>query len=470
MRWPVIKPIVPSARDLGIGSLILLCHGLASGFGFHSFRMPDYMQVVQNQFPPGTPFWPMLANFHGNPPLLSVLHALAAFLFPCRPELFFDFVLPCLHVWSFWAFRKAMVGFGLNRFGWLSGLLFLNPMVWLYFRYPFYTSMLLFVVCQILLELSRWDKQPQKSLFKISAWLGLACLIRTSWSPFWLLPLLLVFLPAFRWKQALAITACFLPIFLWQAKNFVLIGKWTSSSWTGLNLYRSHHAWDLHPKTIDFLPPFSKPDSAFRLFAGHPDIEKCRLESNPYLSANNLNHKVIPVLSDLYLESLREEWSWTWSLQTMLNGWIMYLKSPADYPHLKAHMSKDWNCILFINPDFWDPFPGPDWSHIKRLQLDSGNRTGHGIKPLLAHLGPYTFLYTALLGFFGWNWRRLKPSRRFSFVLLLILSLTYASLDVMEANRMRMEVEPLFWFFLLQVLHQFFPNPAPTHQPEPLFK
>jgi hypothetical protein len=40
----------------------------------------------------------------------------------------------------------------------------------------------------------------------------------------------------------------------------------------------------------------------------------------------------------------------------------------------------------------------------------------------------------------------------------------------MEANRMRMEVEPLFWFFLLQVLHQFFPNPAPTHQPEPLFK
>jgi hypothetical protein len=93
---------------------ILLIHYLVSFFGFHSFSLITYPQVVQNQFPTGTPFWEMLFYFHGNPPLLSIIHKIPESFLGDKSHLFFDFVLPWLHLGSYLLFRNSIANFGIR--------------------------------------------------------------------------------------------------------------------------------------------------------------------------------------------------------------------------------------------------------------------------------------------------------------------------------------------------------------------
>jgi len=435
-----------------IAALIFGIHQIFSANGLHCFRMDYYMQIVQTNFDKGTPFWEMLYHFHGNPPLLSIIHHIAQSLLGFKAYAFFDILLPGLHAGSFLIFRAALGRFSIRVPLIVQCLIFLNPLIFIYFRYPFYSSFLFFLNSFLLYCFAVYRKN-QSVIFLIAAIFSVESLLRTSYSPILLSLLSVWLLQGFSLRKLCWICLLFILPFAWQFKNYLLVGKFTSSTWVGMNLARGHLPWNVHPNTIDFVPTFSMPDRYFEILHDEPRVRSCMGEKNYYLSQNNLNHRVMPVLSDLYLESMKESFSFSWSANTVLNGFLILFKSPANYEHLLRHISMEYKCkIEGWKPDIWEPFGLKDRDYMYLFFVDSAWDPAGTRWEAWKRLSVYTFLYTFLLVYFGWNFRKLEKSEKVIYGMTLFFTLVYITADVMEANRMRMEYEVFFYFLTVKFL------------------
>ncbi len=441
--WPI------SRIDKVLVLVILLVHGILSFLGLPCFRIDGYMQIAQTNFPEGTPFSKLLYYFHGNPPLLSVLHYINDQLSGSSRPLFFEFLLPVLHASSFLFFTAALRGFKLRIPSFLTVLLFLNPLLFLYFRYPFYSCLLFFLNALVLFLLSGLKDKPSQ-IFGIAAIFSIESLLRTSYSPYLLFLLVLFLLPKWNWKRVRLLALVFLPVIVWQFKNYVIVGRFTSSTWTGMNLARGHLPWNVHNQTVDFIPTFSMPDRYFELLSGDPRVAEKKKEINWYLSQNNLNHAVIPVISDLYMESIRKEFSLSWSLNTMLNGVLILFKSPANYQHIRQHI-QDEAGIQFQgwNPDFWEPLGLHDRDYNYLFLVSKDWDPDSTRFQAWKRISLYTIVYLFLLFFFGFRFRKLPREWRAVYLMTVFFTILYSSADVLEANRMRMEYEVFFYFLLV---------------------
>lgn len=433
----------------GAMCFILLVHGWLSLNGFHAFDVWDYSQIVQNQFPKGTPFWEMLLNFHGNPPLLSVFHHWAMEIFPSRPALFFEILLPVFHATSFLSFEKALKGFSLKINPLWPIILFINPLIFIYFRYPFYTSFLFFLSSVLLFLISQLKKKPE-SIIGIALLLSTGALLRSSWVPLLLFPFVVWLSPSKSWKTRILILICFLPPLVWQIKNYRLINQFTSSSWLGINLARGHLPWKVHSHPVDFIQPFSLPNDYLEIVKAEPGIKETEANQNFYLSQNNLNHKSIPVISSLYLESIFDQFSLTWSLNTFMNGFLIYFQSPANEEHILDHL-KDagYESIPYFHSDWLDPrlFKDPNLWYLF-LVSDRWDPDSSWIQAF-RRITVYTLLYPILLGIFLIRFHILTREIKAIFILTLFFTGIYTTLDVSECNRMRMEIECLFYFLII---------------------
>lgn len=446
--WP------KNRTDVFLAAAILVCHAILFFVGLHCFRMDGYMQIAQTNFPEGTPFWTLLYYFHGNPPLLSILHHINDELSGLGRPMFFEFLLPVLHAGSMLFFTAALRGFNLRIPSFLTVLLFLNPLIFLYFRYPFYSCLLFFLNSVVLFLLSGLKEKPIR-IFGIAAIFSIESLLRTSYSPYLLFLLVLFLLPHWNWKRVGLLALVFLPVIGWQFKNYLIVGRFTSSTWTGMNLARGHLPWNVHNQTVDFIPTFSMPDRYFELLSDDPRVAEKKKETNWYLSQNNLNHAVMPVVSDLYMESIRKEFSLSWSLNTMLNGVLILFKSPANYQHLRQHVKDETGItIQRWNPDFWEPLGLQDRDY-NYLFLVSNNWDPDSTRfKAWKRISLYTIVYPFLLFFFGFRFRKLPKEWRAVFLMTAFFTLLYSSADVLEANRMRMEYEVFFYFLLVVFLNR----------------
>jgi len=428
---------------------------LLSLSGLHAFSMSGYMQIAQTNFPENTPFWEMLYYFHGNPPLLSILHHFAELAFGKEYFWFFDILLPILHLGSCLFFKAALENFKIKIHGFWLALLFLNPLIFIYFRYPFYACILFFLNSIFLFILSKREEKP-KVIYWLAGLLSIEALLRSSYSSFLLLAFLLWLLPNFNWKSTTWMLLIMMPPFLWQLKNHHLVGKFTSSTWIGMNLARCHLPWHVHNDLVDFVAPFSLPNQYFEILKDEPRIKASLKEKNYYLSQNNLNHSAIPVISDLYLESIKRNFSLSWSANSVINGFIILFKSPGNYEHLRNHLSKEgYGIFQKWNLDFWEPIGFQDKRHpwylfFKSMAWDPDFERLKAFKNITI----YTILYPFLLIWFGFKFRKLDKNLKAIYILTLFFTLLYASVDIFEANRMRMEYEVFFYFLLLRFISE----------------
>lgn len=435
-------------------SIIILTHVLLSLFGFSTFHMPLYMQVVQNQFPITKPFWPMLFYFHGNPPLLSIIHHVAQVCFPENPSRFFELILPIFHSLSFLAFSQAIRRFSIPiRPVWLL-IIFLNPLIFIYFRYPFYSSFLFFLNSILLFQFSRL-KEKTSAIYWIACIFSLEALLRSTCQPLLFLPILVWLVPVRKLKTIALLFLIMLPPILWQAKNYWLIEKFTSSSWLGMNLARSHMPWQVHNDLVAFLPPLSDPNQYMELLKDEPTIKEAMKDTNYYLSQNNLNHRVIPVVSDLYLKSIRKEFSFSWSLNTVINGYLIFFQSPVNEANVRRHLvDEGYFSKNGINPDFWEPIGFQDENYWYKFfvstKWDKNWNRLHAAKRITI----YTLVYPFLLIWFGFKFRSLSKDVKLIYLLTGFFTVVYISIDIFEANRMRMEIEVFYYFLLLLFLQQ----------------
>jgi len=440
--------------DSVLGCFILGGHAFLSFIGFPCFRMDGYMQIAQTNFPEGTPFWTLLYYFHGNPPLLSILHHVNDELSGSDRPIFFEILLPVLHAGSLLFFTSALRGFKLRIPSVLKVLVFLNPLIFLYFRYPFYSCLLFFLNAFVLFLMSGLKEKPLW-IFGLAAIFSVESLLRTSYSAYLLYPLLLFLLPQWNWKKTCLLALVFLPVLAWQFKNYQNVGRFTSSTWTGMNLTRGHLPWNVHNETVDFIPTFSMPDRYFELLSDDPRVAEKKKETNWYLAQNNLNHAIIPVVSDLYMESIRKDFSLSWSLNTMLNGVLILFKSPSNYQHIRMHIQEETG-IQFKgwNPDFWEPLGLQDRDY-NYLFLVSNSWDPESTRfQAWKRISIYTIVYPFLLSFFGFHFRKLPKEWQTVFLITVFFTLLYSSADVLEANRMRMEYEVFFYFLLVVFLNR----------------
>ena len=440
--WP------KNRTEVFLVSAILVCHAFLSFVGLPCFRMDGYMQIGQTNFPEGTPFWTLLYYFHGNPPLLSIIHHLNDELSVSGRPLLFELLLPVLHAGSMLFFTAALRGFNLRIPSFLTAFLFLNPLIFLYFRYPFYSCLLFFLNAIVLFLLSGLKEKPLR-IFGIAAIFSIESLLRTSYSPYLLFLLVLFLMHEWNWKRVGLLALLFLPVIAWQFKNYLIVGKFTSSTWTGMNLARGHLPWNVHNQTIDFIPTFSMPDRYFELLSDDPRVKNKINETNWYMSQNNLNHAVIPVVSDLYMESIRKEFSLSWSLNTMLNGVLILFKSPANYQHIRTHILDEAG-IQFEgwNPDFWEPCGLQDRDYNYLFLVSNSWDPDSTRFQAWKRISLYTIIYPFLLFYFGFRFRKMPKEWRAVFLMTVFFTLLYSSADVLEANRMRMEYEVFYYFFL----------------------
>jgi hypothetical protein len=437
--------------DIGISAFIILIHYTLSFVGLHTFSLDGYSQLVQEMFPKGLPFWEMLYHFHGNPPLLSILHHWAEVLFSKKSYLFFDLLLPVLHAASFLFFRVALNNSRLKFHILWIGFLFCNPLIFIYFRYPFYCTFLFFLNSALVFFLTRLRDKPG-SVIGIVSIFSAECLLRASYFPFLFLILSIWLLPRYSIKNIAIAFIIMLPPILWQFKNQILVGKFTSSTWIGMNLARCHMPWQIHNDLVAFLPPFSKPNEYFELLSDDPKIGLARQEQNYFLSQNNLNHIAIPRISDLYLESMRKEFSFTWSLNTFLNGFLVVFKSPANYEHMQNHLSMAgyWSSSP-INPDFFEPIGYNDHQFWYQFFESSDWDPEFERRKAFARITFYTLFYPFLLIWFGFKIRTLSKEEKVIYFLTCLFTLLYALTDIFEANRMRMEYEVFFYFLAFRL-------------------
>jgi hypothetical protein len=158
----------------------------------------------------------------------------------------------------------------------------------------------------------------------------------------------------------------------------------------------------------------------------------------------------MPVVSDLYMESIRKEFSLSWSLNTMLNGVLILFKSPANYQHIRQHI-QDEAGIQFLgwNPDFWEPLGLHDRDYNYLFVVSKDWDPDSTRFQAWKRISLYTIVYLFLLFFFGFRFRKLPRQWRAVYLMTVFFTMLYSSADVLEANRMRMEYEVFFYFLLV---------------------
>jgi len=439
-----------SKRDFIIPAFaIVFVHFISSISGFHSFSLATYPQIVQNQFPAGTPFWEMLFYFHGNPPLLSLIHKIAESLFGSKSYLFFDLVLPWLHVCSFFFFKSAISNFGLKVRSIWSLILFLNPLIFIYFKYPFYSTFLFFTNAWLLYLFSKLKFEP-KLIFGIASLFSIACLLRASYLPMVIFPFLVWLSSEKNIRTIFILFLILLPPLSWQFKNYVIVGKFSSSSWIGMNVARCHKPWYVHNQLVDFIPPFSSPASYFKLLGKEPQIKKVKAEKNYYLSQNNLNNSVIPIVSDLYYQSMLKDFSPIWSFNSFLNGLIYFGKSPANFNHLLDVKEGKWmNKLPPFCKDFFDWTGKRHEPFVALFVVNGAWDLASSRAELLSQITIYTLFYPFLLFFFSFYFFKMSKTEKAIFILTAFFFFVYCTVDVFEANRMRFEIEVFFYFLAI---------------------
>jgi hypothetical protein len=409
----------------GIGGLILVVHFFLYLGGVDLIRIDYYWQFMDPALLEKD-FWGSLWFFHANPPGLSLVHYLADTISFGNSNAFWALLLPIFHLLAFRFFYAFCKGYGFPYSKWVTAVLFLNPLLFIYFKYPFYSTFLFLSSCILLYTIFSKSKQG-KALLIIAALLAFNMLMRSSWHIVIVLIFLIPFFKGVRFpSRILALFIIVIPLFFY-VKNYLLFGKFSTSTWMGMNLYH-HIDQKENDKGISSIGRFEAVEAYAEYYdPNHPLINK--YEGNPHLNSPNFNNIRYILISDAFLDELTSNFSISHSLPTLADGYCRLMESPARYDFLYKDSE--------IPEDL--PFWCYDWFDLPNPQ----HASPHFRKGFSWYLIVYSL---SILGLFIF-WKKLTFRERWVFLLTLTISGIYFSVDYAEANRMRVEIEP-FWYAL----------------------
>lgn len=412
---------------ISISGIIIFVHFLLGKFGFPIVSINSYWQLPSEACFLETPLKSFLFT-HGSSPFLGILHYISYKLGNGDPYAIYSFLLPILHILSFLFFKRAIAQFRLRFEIFILAVLFLNPLIFIYFRYPFYSSYLFFLTCFLLYALFAPISITRKFLF-VSLAISIGSFIRPSWhlglALFW------IFYMIWIWRNklskriiALGVVFLLLPVSLY-AKNYILFDSFTGSTWLGMNIAR-FHTRNFVPGSLSLVRPFSKISEYKGLYdEENPLIHK--YSNEPCLNGEDFQNIRYIFISRAYYKQVAPKISIRHSLAVLDFGVEKYLKSPGNY---------------FLLKSFTEKISGP-WKIYPFTDLLS-----YSLSPD-EEVNVYQFIYPFMIIVFLISIPTLSKKIKLIFLHLLALSFLYCFVDPNESHRMRMEVEPIFYFCVL---------------------
>ncbi|MES2388406.1 MAG: hypothetical protein V4543_10430 [Bacteroidota bacterium] len=415
--------------------LIALIHIVMAARGIHVVRMEWWWHLLDDR-EMHHDFLRSIYYFHGNPPGLSILTRLADEVsFGHRYELLWA-ILTGMHILSFYAFRQAAqkaVRFD-SRIP--VALIFLNPFIFIYFNYFYNVTLMLCAWCCLLWLWFSTASGSKKTIVTFTVFCFF-CLIRSSWhigivlaAGIWMLSF---------WDRpkakyiALMVFLFALPLSVY-IKNYIVFGKFTTSTWLGMNLCRSNMPYNCD-KPISKLEPFVPvPEYAKVINLDIPYVNK--FKNIAQLNKANFNNVRYIVIADSSLEAFKQCFSIPFSLKSWaLHGLNNYFNSPSDF--------------IFIYSVKWgEPFP---WYSLDFFDLPDLHYTTASGNKYDVHLAWYMILYPLVMSVLLLKWTSLPAGLKIACAVLWLYFFMYTIVDPFEANRMRFENEPLFWFAILYI-------------------
>ena len=409
--------------------------------------------------------WRSIFYLHTQPPLMNLLTGITLQLFPETYESIFRvFFLLCGFV------LMLSIYFLGNKLGLPTYLSFLlaawfsvSPATVLYenrFIYAYPTLVLLVVATVFFGRIVEHKRVVDILAFSLSL-----AVMALTWGLFHLVWILGCFGIVFyllkgERRKALWLLPAFLLVFGWYAKNGILYGSFTSSSWAGLNLFKVvtikmpgevREQWIKEGKISELalVPPYRSPEVYLKYFpdtpiTGIPLLDEYE-DSTGY---RNQHHYSYVFAGKGYLkDSIRMIIiAPQYYLSTLPHSLYIFLHSASDYKHLQGR----------------DAISGLDtlWNRIFYGQWQKGETPEEMIRAFsLDHVAWWLTIgfFLALIGAPVYLWRQKdRPhSLEYGLVLFMFLNIAFISaagimLDIGENNRTRLGIDPLI--MLLSVL------------------
>ena len=428
--------------------IILFVHFILATYGIDVINIEGYQQLMHEP-EASTHFWRYVWYMHGNPPGLSIIFAVCKWFGSGSAVRGLTVVLPLMYVASLYAFYFGSKKLNLRLPNLFFFLVFLNPLLFIYFKFPFYCTFIFFNACCLIYLFSKFKRLDMAGL---AALIGIICfnsLTRSTWHIAFVVALVCAILVKSQVKGRWWLTPLVLfPLGLY-AKNYYLYSEFASSSWLGSSLASTHIPWKAaKPGTLGYLHPNGLVDMyKGRYNENDPRILKYR--NVPEINKGDWQDIRFLVISEDYLRETKFYFNWQWSANAVLAGALLAMQSPADYfllkkehggPKLKDRpiFNYDWFCPVefrYRSPYFFSFIDLPEMYHA--------------YKPWdwLMFITPYTVIWLGLLTFFGIRFFRMPFEYRV-FYLITTLSLgIFIVVDNAESLRMRYEVEPFLYLF-----------------------
>lgn len=421
-----------------IALIILIIHTALYIYGIRIMNIDSYWQLANSSLlksdPLGTIFF-----FHGNPPLLSILFWFLDLFSFTNKYVILNILLPILHSISFLLFYQCLknvkIGERLRLIS--SSVVFLNPLMFIYFLYPFYTTFIFIsslIIIYALVSPISWEKR----LLIVTAALSFNSLIRASYH------LIIIFVAIFplmiksKPKYIIfSLIILLLPSSLY-IKNYILFDHLSGSSWVGMNLaaylpYDSERPISHYSERT--ISKFMRFDSlnVYKETQYWPIIEKKSQKYNyhhPSLKQDDFNNYRYITISQLYLEDVKNNIEFFYSFKYIILGIFRFFESPAGYYGFLTSVSKH--------------FPVRDIFELPNINIDGKELP----------ISWYLILYILMILYYVIRFIKLDFATRYLFVYLMLFSFIYITGDNGESMRMRFEIESIYLFLFIIMLNK----------------
>ncbi|MBC7866666.1 MAG: glycosyltransferase family 39 protein, partial [Gloeobacteraceae cyanobacterium ES-bin-316] len=239
----------------------------------------------------------------------------------------------------------------------LSLIYLLSPATMILENELFYTTfitMLLLISCNCLLRFTKTHSLKYVWGFFLS--LSVVCLTRSMYNIMWLVVIAIAVIFYFR-KTAPAqlvviASCCILLTSSWYIKNYFIFGKFTTSTWLGMNLARNvfHDFTQLDSSKIESIEPFSKissyqpflSGSLEKKYAGLNDIELLNeFKNGGHINENHINYIEVSEkygeVSKKYI--VRNPVSY---FKNVLQSCVIFFVPATHYPYAINQAKKIW--------------------------------------------------------------------------------------------------------------------------------
>jgi hypothetical protein len=440
--------------------------------GYWQFIDPKLLQ---------TDLWRSVFYLHSQPPLMNLLTGIMLQVFPDEHTAVFRSLFFLSGLVLMISIYQLGISMGFSH--WLSAILSAWFMIspgtvlyenWLAYAHPLTTTLALAGAALYIFAGThrlRWGV-----LF-----FSLLAVAALTWSLFhitWLLAILLMMVYVFQERRKVLLAAL-IPVILlagWYAKNLVIVGEFTASSWAGMNLSKIA-TFRVPEKERRLLiksgelskfaqyPPFRNPQFYLKLLPDTPTTGIPLLDlPETSLGSRNHHHLVYVEASQYYLRD---------ALRVIRLKPQYYLRSIGQAFYIFFHSSSDFDLILgnrghIYGFDLW-------WNRLFFGQwLDDETSIDRNVSMSPLHAGWVIIVAfsVALISspLFLWQNRKSLSDPQKLLVLFMSFNILYVTLvgnlmDIGENNRFRLVVDP---FILMLFIYFSRMGIARLRKPPPL--